>query len=284
MGVRFACHACSKRLNIKTELAGRRGICPSCAVRFRIPTHDTETSTPVSGQDALDDSGSSDSVFTDEGKTAVGRTNGAATATAARPSATTQTTATTNTPRPESNLSPQHALPQPSDPGPTLEQVLGGGQATWYVRPPSGGQYGPADGPTLGQWIQEGRVSETAMIWRDGWPDWRNAKQVLPIFGTHAARVAPPQPAPQQPAPQQPAPQLPAAQSATDSLQSPRPDGAAIAPADATESSLHVRPGAKVLDSNKKKVSRKRVAVSIMLGCIAVVLAVALFLVLQNPS
>ena len=37
MGIRFACHACGKRLNIKSELAGRRGVCPACSQTISHP-------------------------------------------------------------------------------------------------------------------------------------------------------------------------------------------------------------------------------------------------------
>ena len=46
MGIRFACHECGKRLNIKNEFAGRRGVCPACSAKMRIPLSDAETSTP----------------------------------------------------------------------------------------------------------------------------------------------------------------------------------------------------------------------------------------------
>ncbi|MEL7264252.1 MAG: hypothetical protein AAFP69_05500 [Planctomycetota bacterium] len=53
MGVRFACHVCGKRLNIKTELAGRRGKCPACGQRFRIPTSDQELSIVLDDVDQI---------------------------------------------------------------------------------------------------------------------------------------------------------------------------------------------------------------------------------------
>jgi hypothetical protein len=55
--------------------------------------------------------------------------------------------------------------------------------AVWYVRPPSGGQFGPAAGLTMRAWIQEGRVSANALVWRDGWPEWRAAASVFPALG-----------------------------------------------------------------------------------------------------
>ena len=37
MGIRFYCHACDKRLNVKSFLAGKRGICPHCGAKVEIP-------------------------------------------------------------------------------------------------------------------------------------------------------------------------------------------------------------------------------------------------------
>ena len=53
-------------------------------------------------------------------------------------------------------------------------------EATWYVRPPSGEQYGPASTGVLRQWIEEGRVASNSLLWRDGWPQWRAAAEALP--------------------------------------------------------------------------------------------------------
>ena len=52
--------------------------------------------------------------------------------------------------------------------------------AVWYVRPPSGGQYGPAAGPTMRAWLNEGRVTANSLVWRDGWPEWRSAAATFP--------------------------------------------------------------------------------------------------------
>lgn len=130
MGIRFACHACGKPLNIKSSLAGRRGVCPACQIRFRIPHSDAPTSDPVSDQ----------------------------------------------TP-PESSLA-------------IMDDDA---TATWYVRPPAGGQYGPADRPTLQTWIDQGRVARGALLWRDGWPQWRSAAEALPdMIDRLAAADTPP--------------------------------------------------------------------------------------------
>lgn len=73
------------------------------------------------------------------------------------------------------------ATPDPIDESP---------QAVWYVRPPSGGQYGPAKGDVMRRWAAEGRVSADSLVWREGWADWKPANQVFPSL------AIPPAPSP----------------------------------------------------------------------------------------
>ncbi|TWT97291.1 DUF4339 domain-containing protein [Neorhodopirellula pilleata] len=266
MGVRFACHACGKRLNIKTELAGRRGICPACSVRFRIPAYDSDTSTPVEADDQDSSIGSQSAPSTvaeSSGGVAV-RTPQTRTKVARQSSATTESQVMSGQ---VSGIN-GHAVgvhsAAPSKPqslgasGPPWQHLLGDATATWYVRPPSGGQYGPADGPTMGQWIQEGRVAELAMVWRDGWTDWRVAKEAIPGIvsaggHTEVTSVAP-------------SPVKPVA--STETVETVQP----------TE--IVHRPGP--LESNKKKRSQKRIVMSIVLGLIFLGLVGAFVLVLKT--
>ncbi|MEE3076688.1 MAG: DUF4339 domain-containing protein, partial [Planctomycetota bacterium] len=53
----------------------------------------------------------------------------------------------------------------------------------WYVRPPSGGQYGPAEGDVMRQWLKEGRVTAESLVWQEGWDEWRSAIEVFPEIG-----------------------------------------------------------------------------------------------------
>jgi hypothetical protein len=48
-------------------------------------------------------------------------------------------------------------------------------EVKWFVRPPSGGQYGPAAEIVLRQWIQEGRITPDTLVWREGDPEWKPA-------------------------------------------------------------------------------------------------------------
>ena len=45
MGIRFYCSN-GHKLNVKTELAGRKGFCPQCGVPVQIPQEDEQTETP----------------------------------------------------------------------------------------------------------------------------------------------------------------------------------------------------------------------------------------------
>jgi hypothetical protein len=180
MGIRFACHVCAKQLNIKQELAGKRGICPACSSKFRIPLDDAKVSLPIED------------------------------------SPTSAPARATEDPLPATpSAQPQVQKPDVQKPEVEIDLLSSDPAATWYVRPPSGGQYGPADGDVLRTWISEGRVAATALLWRDGWSNWRPAKEVLPGL---SAGSAPHEPlsaaAPAAPAPPQ-ASELPAAVTAT---------------------------------------------------------------------
>jgi hypothetical protein len=50
----------------------------------------------------------------------------------------------------------------------------------WYIRPPSGGQFGPAPGDLMRTWLSEGRVSADSLVWREGWRDWQEAGTIFP--------------------------------------------------------------------------------------------------------
>ena len=62
------------------------------------------------------------------------------------------------------------------------------GDVVWYVRPASGGQFGPASGDVMRTWIGEGRVSVDSLVWREGWRDWREAFEVFPQLGAALPR------------------------------------------------------------------------------------------------
>jgi hypothetical protein len=69
-------------------------------------------------------------------------------------------------------------------PGGMVDAIAEAPQAVWYVRPRTGGQFGPAPGEIFRQWITQRRVTADSLVWRDGWTDWRLASEVLPQLAT----------------------------------------------------------------------------------------------------
>jgi GYF domain 2 len=63
-------------------------------------------------------------------------------------------------------------------------------EASWYVRPPSGGQYGPAKPHTIREWLAQGRITADSLVWREGWPDWKLAGATFPSLGGPAYGAA----------------------------------------------------------------------------------------------
>ncbi len=208
MGVRFACHHCGIHLNIKSELAGRRSKCPKCGGRFRIPYEDAAQSIalpessatavqsgrssapqrqavvrvaddspaqmvrpqrPVAPQHPLADDNPSAQAASDQadGDNAVSSGENVATA-ADKESAVVGIESSRGDLEPSVLPVKQFAV---IDENPA---------ALWYVRPQEGGQFGPAAGDLLRQWILEGRVAATTLLWREDWPQWIRADVVLP--------------------------------------------------------------------------------------------------------
>ncbi len=66
---------------------------------------------------------------------------------------------------------------------PAADPLAEAGDAVWYVRPGSGGQFGPAGNEVMRSWLQQGRVGADSLVWREGWPDWREAGKVFPQLG-----------------------------------------------------------------------------------------------------
>ena len=63
-------------------------------------------------------------------------------------------------------------------------------ESTWYVRPPSGGQFGPASSDIFWGWMTDNRVAHDALVWKDGWPEWLVASQVFEdYFGSDVAEI-----------------------------------------------------------------------------------------------
>jgi hypothetical protein len=167
MGIRFYCPN-GHKLNVKDFQAGRKGVCPHCGAKMQIPLESTRSSSrrakPPAHGGATEDA--------------------AATPVDARPAevapeqpamAAAQGPAVSNA----SAATALAATPTVSPAG-MADPLAEAGDVVWYVRPASGGQYGPAHTTMMRTWLAEGRVAAEALVWREGWRDWQEAGKVFP--------------------------------------------------------------------------------------------------------
>jgi len=228
MGIRFFCPN-GHRLNVKSFLAGKRGVCPDCGIGVDIPMQSDEQAASkkkkrsVKAAELANGNGHATTAVLDHQEpdravpaphdfalpASLGAPSSAATAPViATPNYALETAletvhpapaTVTTTPAPLKSKSvvkqdvaaamapvaPQPSLPTPAPPvepaasDPISEAPL----AVWYVRPPAGGQYGPARGDVMRKWLGEGRVTADSLVWREGWSDWRQASKVFPSLG-----------------------------------------------------------------------------------------------------
>lgn len=167
MGIRFYCPHCDRRLHVKDYLAGKKGICPHCDEGIVIPQESTITKQDSSG--AGDPAASQTESHGELGADV-------------HPSSTNEVPAApASEVRADAQLdSVQHGTGAHEGASDELDPISAGPHLIWYVRPPSGGQYGPAEGDVMRQWVQEGRVTADSLVWQEGWDEWRSAIEIFP--------------------------------------------------------------------------------------------------------
>jgi len=199
MGIRFFCPN-GHRLHVKAFQAGRRGICPHCGASMEIPSESTRPSSKrktakgakVGTAQRGSPSPPTAAAEADRQRfTSSDRTEGEV-------SASTQLGAPDEMPMSLAQGDPAAGVAAPVSMaelgGAPVPPMTGGDaagsdplaeapNAVWYIRPPSGGQFGPASRDVMKAWIAEGRVAPDALVWREGWRDWREAGAVFPHLG-----------------------------------------------------------------------------------------------------
>lgn len=164
MGIRFFCPN-GHKLNVKTELAGKHGICPHCGVRMEIPLESTrESEKKQSAVEELQLSGSLSNPDTDQSRLFPME----------EPAVSHEKT--------EQDLSSVDSSSSqvPPEVSSSSGSVLDDMTVVWYVQAANGQRFGPATGPIIKTWIQEKRIGPTMLVWREGWPEWLQAKHVFP--------------------------------------------------------------------------------------------------------
>ena len=192
MGIRFYCPN-GHKLNVKSELAGKIGICPKCQARMTIPTASVREST---AKRALAERTSEGSERSDEQeKAAANFDDGAATRNASN-GKDAQNTAAVDEPLGKFFLNGDRAeaalgdvLRRAVDASAQGErgaarfddaEPLRDPQLVWYVRSRDNQQYGPATGDVMAAWVNERRIGPQTLVWRQDWSGWQAAGRVFP--------------------------------------------------------------------------------------------------------
>ena len=189
MGIKFPCAHCGQRLNIKSDLAGKRGICPHCHAKIDIPTESVprvkspttwaKAPTHVSPGGAAKDPGIEDSDESTFGPSTMRVIPSVAAAVEVATEGSTTSAAKSEPTVPASKFA------DPIEEAPKLR---------WYVMPEGATQqYGPAPGDVMRGWLADGRVGVDSLVWREDWPDWLEAAKVFPqLVKAVAPQVATP--------------------------------------------------------------------------------------------
>jgi hypothetical protein len=180
MGIRFACHHCNYSLHVKDFQGGKRGRCPECKGQFRIPNQDAAYSAE------LEESGNKSSDLSEAGTISYESD--------VLQSPSLEKTDASKGEVPNNNsISPFTTVTAPHSEMPRMPQILADSiGAKWFVRPPTGGQFGPATSQLLLDWIKERRVTSDSFLWKEGTADWELASQLLPELYPEAATKIPP--------------------------------------------------------------------------------------------
>ena len=199
MGIRFNCPN-GHKLNVKTFLAGRTGFCPHCGVKVAIPMESTR-GPGTAGRSRQEPAAGEPSAAQPTAETfepapmsplpAPGTLN-APFASGPMSPGVPAFPHVASTPAPSiptvdfaahmealATSAAAAIAPPPFQSGP-VDPIAESPDAVWYTRPPSGGQFGPATGPVMRTWLQEGRISADTLVWREGWADWQDAGRVFP--------------------------------------------------------------------------------------------------------
>ena len=238
MGIKFLCPN-GHKLHVKSFLQGKKAICPKRGARVVVPAKSQSTPVEESEEDSSDD------LLAPE-----------------RESPSASLAGETG--------SEQHAIPSVA-PAELADPFVEAPTAAWYVRPATGGQFGPASAEIMRAWIGEGRVWASSLVWRAGWSDWRAAASVFPQLGTQL-------PSPGILAPVQPV--LPVGASVADSKGTPGDPG--LLSLENASRSMTAVPALSPAVRKRRKDNEKNLIASIVLAMVSLVLVVILIWVWQK--
>jgi hypothetical protein len=155
------------RVKVKDELAGRKGICPECQARFRIPR---DAAWPAGGKASPAAAGGHP----------VARVVSLDPAVAARlPRAFGQRQLGQQQPARVERMPPS-ASTAPQRPAVLHAALAERPDLTWSVSVPGGQPSEPMPAEAMQRWLDAGGLTGGELVWREGWADWVSIRLVFP--------------------------------------------------------------------------------------------------------
>lgn len=191
------------RIKVKDELAGRKGICPTCSARFRIPRKDAKPAA-AAGAEALDRPPTARVVSLDPRDVAplpaAYALDEADTVDAAEPVVELADAVPDFAPANDDVAFDEQPAEEPvvgdaSDHGwaqepideaaaaepPSVHAVLDEHpDLAWCVAVRGGAPSAPLDAAAMRTWLDSGEASVDHVVWRQDWPEWRPIQEVFP--------------------------------------------------------------------------------------------------------
>ncbi|MFM8953387.1 MAG: DUF4339 domain-containing protein [Planctomycetaceae bacterium] len=151
------------RVKVKDELAGRKGICPECQARFRIPRADGTMATR-SGRRATECKVARVVSLDPAVAAALPR------ALAIAPTAEASVAAAVEPPDAE----------RPAAPLPLHPALAERPELNWSMAVPGGEASAPMSATALQSLLEAGGLTGAELVWREGWSDWVSIRLVFP--------------------------------------------------------------------------------------------------------
>jgi hypothetical protein len=183
MGI-VACCPNGHRIKVKDELAGKKGVCPTCAAKFRIPRKDAA---PVAGSgDPLPTARvvAIDPEIAARLPRATPIDDGDTVSAIAPQMPDAQPDFVLVTDEPDD--APPPAAEQDDDPPPpvTPRRIYAAlddlPESPWLIAVRGGEPSPPLNAAALGAWLDSGAATADHVVWREGWPEWRPLVDVFP--------------------------------------------------------------------------------------------------------
>lgn len=172
MGIRVTCPQ-GHILKVKSHLAGKKGRCPHCDSVIVIP------------QPSPDDEPDSDAP-----RTAFDQIDIEQLTRESQEPRRSASSAPVGVPQSSASVAGAPGAGSPTRSAEPPDDITSDPTAVWYVRRISGEQYGPAQSMLFWQWVQEGRVPPDSYVWKQGWLEWKSAKDWFAKCAEKKSRIA----------------------------------------------------------------------------------------------